>query len=147
MANGMRELMNDVAEFHRVMGVPVAEKPQELDTERLKLRLRLDAEEFCELLDACGCPEEAVKAAKATLEFAISCADEYGQDLTDIADARIDMAYVNAGALLEHGIPGDRVWAEVHRSNMAKGYRREDGKETKPPGWQPPDIRKAVFGG
>jgi len=41
------------------------------------------------------------------------------------------------------------VFAEVHRSNMAKlvdgkVIRREDGKVLKPEGWTPPDVKGAM---
>jgi predicted HAD superfamily Cof-like phosphohydrolase len=48
---------------------------------------------------------------------------------------------------LEFGIPLEKVWTEVHKSNMAKAdplkggvIYREDGKVLKPEGWQKPDI-------
>ena len=49
-------------------------------------------------------------------------------------------------AALEFGIPIERVWDEVHRSNMQKigGATREDGKILKPDGWTPPNIARAL---
>ena len=53
--------------------------------------------------------------------------------------------------VLFNGIPLDRVWAAVHRSNMAKVdpatgkvIKRADGKVLKPEGWTPPDIPAAL---
>ena len=58
--------------------------------------------------------------------------------------------YVEIGTALQLGIPLDRVWTEVHRSNMAKVadgvVLNEMGKVQKPEGWEPPDVEKAVFG-
>src|SRR5688572_30422259 len=69
--------------------------------------------------------------------------------IVKVADGLADLIYVEIGTALQLGIPLDRVWAEVHLSNMAKvadGVRlREDGKILKPEGWEPPDVEKAVF--
>lgn len=116
---------DDVKEFHEALEVPIGKVPvQALSEEREYLRVRLMAEEFEELLRA--------------------IADE---DLVEIADGCADMVVVVLGTAAEFGIPFDRVWAEVHRSNMAKlgGPRREDGKVLKPPDWTPPDIRGAIY--
>lgn len=70
-----------------------------------------------------------------------------------IADGLADVIYVAVGAALEFGIPLDRVWAEVHRSNMAKVdpatgkvIKRADGKVLKPEGWTPPDVAGVLKG-
>lgn len=65
------------------------------------------------------------------------------QSLHSLMDAIFTCAYL-------YGIPLDAVFAEVHRSNMAKCVdgvvlRRADGKVRKPPGWTPPDIRAVLF--
>lgn len=72
-------------------------------------------------------------------------------DMEEIADGLADLIYVAVGAALEFGIPLDRVWAEVQRSNMAKVdaetgrvRKRADGKVLKPDGWTPPDIKSAL---
>ena len=75
---------------------------------------------------------------------------EHEDDIVEIADALADIIYIACGTAVAYGIPLDRVFAEVHRSNMAKlvdgkVIRREDGKVLKPDGWTPPDI-KGVLG-
>jgi predicted HAD superfamily Cof-like phosphohydrolase len=72
-------------------------------------------------------------------------------DVVGVADALADMIYVAVGTALEYGIPLDKVWAEVQRTNMAKVdpatgkvSRREDGKILKPEGWTPPDVKGAL---
>jgi predicted HAD superfamily Cof-like phosphohydrolase len=70
---------------------------------------------------------------------------EYADDLVEIADALADIIYIACGTAVSYGIPLDRVFTEVHRSNMAKlvdgkVLRRSDGKIQKPEGWTPPDI-------
>lgn len=71
-------------------------------------------------------------------------------DLIGIADALADLAYVVVGAAVAFGIPLDRVFDEVHRSNMSKlgedgkPIYREDGKVLKGPNYTPPDIERSI---
>jgi predicted HAD superfamily Cof-like phosphohydrolase len=125
---GMEALLGDVAAFHRACDVPILAKPAFPDLARQKLRDDLLREEFNEFIDAL---------------------DTY--DIVKVADALADIIYIAAGTALEFGIPLDRVWAEVQRSNMAKVdpvsgkvTKREDGKVLKPEGWTPPDIAGAM---
>jgi predicted HAD superfamily Cof-like phosphohydrolase len=92
------------------------------------LRIRLLREEF----------DEYIKA-------------ENEDDIVEIADALADIIYIACGTAVSYGIPLDKVFDEVHRSNMAKlvdgkPIRRDDGKVLKPEGWTPPDTKSAVFG-
>jgi predicted HAD superfamily Cof-like phosphohydrolase len=73
------------------------------------------------------------------------------RDMVETADALADMVYIIVGTALEFGIPLDRVWNEVHRSNMAKVdpetgrvKRRDDGKILKPQNWTAPDVAGAL---
>jgi predicted HAD superfamily Cof-like phosphohydrolase len=80
-----------------------------------------------------------------TEEFNELCDAEEANDLVEIADALADIIYIACGTAVSYGIPLDKVFEEVHRSNMAKlvdgkVLRREDGKVQKPEGWTPPDI-------
>ena len=121
----MRDVIKDVAAFHRATDTPVLDRPQIISTDRMNLRWDLiDEEVNTELV--------AAMAAKS---------------LCDIADAIADSIYVLVGTALEYGIPLDRVWAAVQAANMAKVdpatglvRKRADGKILKPDGWQPPDI-------
>jgi len=114
----------DVEDFHKVMGLPVLDKPQFPPQERIDLRVKLIAEEVEETLEAI-----------------------YKRDMVETADGLADIIYVCIGAALEFGIPLNDVWNEVQRSNMAKVdpltgkvNKREDGKVLKPEGWTPPNI-------
>ncbi len=125
---GMEALLGDVAAFHRACDVPILAKPAFPDLARQKLRDDLLREEVNEFIDAL----------------------QVG-DIVDVADAIADCIYILIGTALEFGIPLDRVWAEVQRSNMAKvdpvtgkATKREDGKILKPEGWQAPDIAGAL---
>lgn len=90
-----------------------------------ELRLRLIDEEFRELRDALD-----------------------ANDIVAVADALADLTYVVIGSGLQWGIPLDRVFAEVHRSNMTKqgGGKRADGKILKGPAYEPPDVAAALYG-
>lgn len=126
---GMESLLGDVRAFHQATGTPVLNKPDFPSSDRIDLRNRLLDEELTEYAEA--------------IEH---------DDIVELADAIADCIYILVGTALEFGIPLDRVWAEVQRSNMAKvdpatgkACRREDGKILKPEGWTPPDIEKALY--
>jgi predicted HAD superfamily Cof-like phosphohydrolase len=124
----MLKLLNDVRAFHEACDVPVFTKPQFPSRERIELRQRLLREEYFEWLSAIT-----------------------NRDMVEVADALADMIYIIVGTALEFGIPLDRVWDEVQRSNMAKVdpatgrvEKRADGKVVKPENWQGPRIREAL---
>jgi predicted HAD superfamily Cof-like phosphohydrolase len=113
--------------FHRAFGLPRGTAPALPDQAVRNLRRNLLAEEWQEYLTA-----------------------ESEDDIVEIADALADMIYIACGTAVAYGIPLDKVFAEVHRSNMAKlvdgkVIRREDGKVLKPANWSPPDV-KGVMG-
>ena len=72
------------------------------------------------------------------------------RDMVEIADACADLKWVIEG--LEHslGIPQQKVWDEVARSNLnkisntGKVLKRDDGKVIKPEGWKPPNIKSIL---
>lgn len=120
-----------VRKFHEAGGIPIQHRPRVPDKERVRLRLRLIAEEFFELLAACEIwptyivndevPGHEVNIA----EFVKQCIDSdfASSDVVDLpkfADALADMDYINEGTRLEFGIWGESVLEEVHRANMAK---------------------------
>lgn len=126
----MKSLLNDVRSFHEACDVPVATSMGFPSRERVELRQRLLREEYLEWLQAVS-----------------------ERDMVETADALADMVYIIVGTALEFGIPLDRVWNEVQRSNMAKVdpvsgrvEKRADGKVTKPPGWTPPNVAGALEG-
>ena len=113
-----------VREFHEKFGVPAPEIPGFPSIQRQRLRWDLIKEELAEL------------------ERADSI-----EDLIEVADGLADLVYVICGMALEYGIPLDEVFAEVHRTNMAKvgGPLRDDGKILKPEGWEPPNIKAILM--
>jgi len=116
----------DVRDFHQAFGQRIGEKPEFPDEDERKLRVKLLREEFIEYMDG-----------------------ESFNDLVEVADALADIIYIACGTAVSYGIPLDDVFAEVHRSNMAKlvngkVIRREDGKIQKPEGWTAPDIKSVL---
>lgn len=145
----MKDALEKVKEFCRMFSHTMREKPGLVDFETFKLRRDLMKEEL----------EETIAAMELC-------------DLPEIADGLADLCYVAIGTAVAYGIPLDRVFEEVHRSNIAKAQDcmecfvrnasgrtecevchgtnyvvryRPDGKVLKPEGWTPPDI-KGVLG-
>jgi predicted HAD superfamily Cof-like phosphohydrolase len=94
-----------------------------------KLRQKLIIEEYKELL----------KALKE-------------DNLVDIADAAADLVYVVVGTCIAYGIPFDRIFSEVHNSNMTKTPikvinqgDKYGTKNPKGPGYMPPEIQKILL--
>lgn len=124
----LKPIMDDLRAFHTACDVPIIPTPTIPDADRVELRRNILAEEWRE----------------TDLAMAMG-------DMVEIADGLADLIYVAAGTALEYGIPLERVWAEVHRSNMAKAdpvtgkvRKRADGKVLKPEGWTPPDIASVI---
>lgn len=134
-------IRDQVAAFHRKFGVPVRETPGPISADRIRLRLRLIAEEFLEVLEASGASPQYVGEAAELISYALYSGTQR-LDIVDLADGLADLDYVVEGARQEFGINGQPIAAEVHRTNMAKegGATRGDGKILKPEWWQPPDI-------
>jgi predicted HAD superfamily Cof-like phosphohydrolase len=67
--------------------------------------------------------------------------------LEEIADGAADLIYVVIGTCVSYGIPIERIFIEVHRSNMSKtAVKAVDGqkygtKTPKGPDYIPPDIK------
>ena len=117
----------DVKDFHIAFGQRVGDKPELPESGERTLRQMLLAEEMWEYSKA-----------------------ERENDIVEIADALADIIYIACGTAVSYGIPLDKVFEEVHRSNMAKlvdgkVIRREGGKIQKPEGWTPPDIKAILY--
>lgn len=69
-------------------------------------------------------------------------------DMVEVADALSDILYVVYGCGLAFGIPLDKCFDEVHRSNMSKigpdgkVIFRSDGKVLKPASYRPPNLEQ-----
>lgn len=120
----------DVAEFHRVMGLPVRARPiseSETETDGYLAEATLRSE----LL------REECEETRHALETG---------DLVGLADGLADLIYVALGTAVQFGISMPEVWNEVQRSNMTKVgpggmvIRRADGKILKPQTFSPANI-------
>lgn len=137
----------NVAHFHRVTDNPVLDHPQVPPENRVRLRLRLIAEEFFEVLQA-----TLSNDAKRDIDFvhgmlrALIDGHPIGVDLPSLADNLCDLDYVVEGTRLEFGIDGGPVLAEVQRANLSKvgAPKREDGKTLKGPNYTPPDVARVL---
>jgi predicted HAD superfamily Cof-like phosphohydrolase len=138
-----------VSEFHRVYEQEIGDKPAVPSDEVVRLRVRLIAEEFCEMLEAiypvtsgAGCWLDDVRSSIVTLVAKAAPAP----DLPELVDAWGDLAYVIEGSNLAFGVDSGPVVAAIHAANMAKlgpdgkPLKRADGKIIKPSTWSPPDI-------
>jgi predicted HAD superfamily Cof-like phosphohydrolase len=70
-------------------------------------------------------------------------------DIVETADACADLIWVIEGLCHSLGIPLQKVWDEVARSNMSKTVegkliKRADGKVLKPDTYSPPDIKSIL---
>ncbi|KQR04573.1 hypothetical protein [Deinococcus sp. Leaf326] len=123
-------------EFHRAIGLTPPNRPTVPGADVLALRRTLITEEYAE-----------TEAEFASLAERIAAGEALSAgDLTPLAHELADLLYVTYGALDLLGIDADAVLAEVHRANLSKasGPRRADGKQLKPEGWQPADVRGVI---
>jgi len=125
----------DIKQFHEKFNVKTLDKPGFIDDELMKFRIGFIQEEFDEL-------------QKAVQE----------KDMTEVADALIDIVYVTVGMADVMGVPFTEVWNEVQRSNLDKISGKDaltNNIETikkprhpddvlKPIGWEPPKIKEIL---
>jgi len=116
-----------VAQFMKACDQQVVETPQIPDEFTTSLRLHLIHEEVHELV-------EGIR----------------NQDIVEIADALTDILYVVYGAGHAFGIPLDKCFDEVQRSNMTKVMpdgkvlKNAEGKVMKPDTYQEPNLEKVL---
>lgn len=147
-----RSLQDKVREFHNAYDVPIGKSPGIPSNERARLRLELIAEEFFELLSACGCAEPVFEGFGVYDDIRKEIQDVRAKhiDLEAVADALADIAYVVEGTNIEFGLDSEAILKEVHRSNMSKlgadgkPIYRADGKVLKGPNYSPPNLRGLV---
>lgn len=146
------KLTQQVRSFHDAFGVPCRDTPGIPDDDTVRLRLRLIAEEFCEVLDAAG------YSGTAEVIFAI-VKDALHDNPPEIADLPVfakelsDLDYVVEGTRLAFGIDGEPVADATQASNLSKlgddgkPIYRDDGKVTKGPRYFSaiPAVRNALI--
>jgi predicted HAD superfamily Cof-like phosphohydrolase len=147
-----------VSRFHRKFGQSIATVPHVPDKKVVQFRLKLIAEEFFELLAACGLTptingSDCYASARNIVTDSID--EEFAGEvnLPEFVDALCDLEFVIEGTRLTFGVDGAPILAEVERANMSKDvlyvqhkneYHLEGlrtvAKPVKPEGWKPPDI-------
>jgi len=148
------DIRKQVEEFMIAAKQEVKSSPAVPDEKIVRLRAKLVMEEAFELLEALFDLESKpeVKDYYKTLNGNIKeLIEEFPikVDMVEVADACGDIDYVVEGTRLAFGINGKPIADEVQRTNMAKfgpgsWVRESDGKQMKPPGWEPPDIAKLL---
>lgn len=138
----MRDIQADVREFMTAFKQEMPGAPQWPSEQTQHLRVRLEAEEFCERLRDSGYGYDVTVDSNVAQHLVFhSERDGTEKSLPKSADAIIDEIYVLIGSLLAMGIDFWPLWNAVHAANMAKaGGPVVNGKVTKPEGWQAPDI-------
>ncbi len=125
------------------------------DDETVRYRLRLIAEEFFEMLEACGVTFavelDLGESIKSVVRDEINHWGKHNYRTESVGlpafiDALGDLDYVIEGARLAFGVDGAPIADAIHESNMfkvgpdGKVIKNELGKVIKPVGWTPPDI-------
>jgi NTP pyrophosphatase (non-canonical NTP hydrolase) len=128
---------DDVGCFHKKFGLPFSspkdaltddlrKQPIWIDVETQAYRIRFLQEELDELENA-----------------------YINKDLTEVADALIDIVYVAMGTAHMHNLPWEELWNEVQQSNLRKERTtslKESSRMTmldvvKPENWKAPRIK------
>lgn len=157
-----------VNEFHEKTNSTVGDSPELRDPE---LRAKLIMEEAVETIAAMGFAvvatiynrddrdpegEERLNEVHGDVldmgsafwrELASFTKTHSAPDFEEAIDGLCDLIYVVLGSAVAWGIDLDPFFREVQRANMEKlkGPKRDDGKQLKPEGWQPPDIEKILI--
>jgi predicted HAD superfamily Cof-like phosphohydrolase len=99
-------------------------------------------------------PSHADRALRETLvkeEVYEFCEASEWYDVEGVAKELADVLYVAYGAALVWGIDLDKVFAEVHRSNMSKlgedgkPVLRDDGKVLKGPNYSEANVLRVLY--
>lgn len=119
----------DVVDFHNKFGLKYEGKPIPLDKATQAYRIHFLEEEVTEFITS------------ANLD-----------DVVGMADALVDIVYVAMGTAYMMGLPWQKLWDEVQRSNMDK-VRTSDASQSKrknaldvvkPNGWIGPDLERII---
>lgn len=112
-----------VRAFMAISDQPIGSNPAVPDEPAVRFRLKLVAEEFCELLEACAeagsYNETLLRGVRSNVMDAID-RTLLDVDLPCLADACGDLDYVVEGLRQTFGIHGPPVAREIHEANMRK---------------------------
>lgn len=137
--------LDDVREFHKKMRAPISRSPRLLPGNATTagataVRLQAFADEAVSMAAESG-DVLLSRAAMAIEELAEWLTAHADGDLAAAADAWADRAYVLFGDAVAAGLPAEKLFAEVHRSNMTKEPDSAgSGKAVKGTSYEPPRI-------
>jgi len=115
----MIDYFSMVRSFHDTFQIPISNFPTLIDLKSFARRVRLineELSEYCKAVSDC--------------------------DIVEISDALGDLLYVIFGTCVEHGLPIDEIFEQIHMSNMSKvgGTIDKSGKLIKPENYRPVDL-------
>lgn len=115
----MIDYLGMVREFHQTFDCVRNPSPTLLLDKYALWRLRLIQEELAELTKAMA-----------------------DGNIVEIADALADLHYVTFGTDIAYGLPMDKIFEQVHESNMTKkgGHHDNTGKFIKPDTYKPVNL-------
>lgn len=140
----MKYIENDIRVFMLKAEQFCPERPTIPTLDIRRLRAQLIMEEALEQCEALGVTPHIETSAGTFLVSEQTLRFYRGPEpsLVEIADSTADQVYVSVGCAIACGIEMEPIWKLVQDSNLAKfgpgSYRREDGKQMKPPGWKAP---------
>ena len=126
----MRQLVEDVAAFHRRIGY-ADNYGRGITAAIIRRRLAYIDEEAREVHEAMS--EAASQAGSSDLPLD-------APEVAHLVQELIDLTYVIAGTFVELGIDPDPAWRAVHEANLRKVAAPGGGKAIKPAGWTPPEV-------
>ncbi len=129
----MSTMFEKVKEFHKKFGIPIPNNPTIVSNDVIDNRWRKTCEEIDEL------EEEFFQFRNGTEEGK-------KQALVRLAHETADVLYMILGNAVSFGIDIEKVFNEVHKSNMTKtmnldGYIVKTGLD-----YKPADIEKVIYG-
>lgn len=137
------EKLSLIRDFHKKLGYPIATEPIVPSDGKAYFYSMLVVEEALELIAALGFEVRITQALGTNI---VEATKTGAPDLVKIVDSLRDLEYVMGSLEVVLGLQdaADDTFIAVHEANMEKqpaGSLGGDMKPTKPPGWQPPDIR------
>lgn len=157
-ANKVREFYEKYQQEQFLADDGAAASLEDMGNDRVDLRMNLIAEEFFELVDAVY-NDNAAYELESTWNnlFSDGVMDERRNDVVAAADATGDLRYVIEGFDLEAGIPAEKVFDEIHSSNLSKlgkdgfpiisdGTLKPKGKILKGEDFFEPDLKAVIEG-
>lgn len=140
----MEKQLNQVAEFHRKIGETVAKSATLLQHDaELDSDLARSLRQIVDSFNRADRPTTQLsrRALMAVEELAEWIEAHVAGDIVEAADAIGDRLYVLLGDAVATGLPLERVFDEVHRSNLTKASRAlTTGKGIKGDDFESPEL-------